>query len=757
MAGTPEFGNLAGDSVLRFGPFELDVRAAELRKHGTRIRLQDQPFQILRMLLERQGQVVTREEIQQRLWPNDTIVEFDHSINAAVRRLRDALQDSADKPRYVETLARRGYRFIGQVNSSGEPAPPAKPVAVVPTNGSIAETAASVPTRPLPQRSNSRILALIAVVAMLVGVVAGVAYWMGKRSQVPVALTRALTLAVRPPRGFVLEGAASRQSFALSPDGARLAFTAMDSSGEFSVFVRDFNSLEPRLVVGSNSAHTVFWPPDGRTLYFTARGKLWRASLESGAQVLLADSPSFMFSGAWLSSKQMLLDSFRASYMISPSGGPVDRLKEIYLWPHVLPGGKHALYLRWDAKAGRYRTHVLRLSDFSTTRDLMETDSRVVYAASAITPGAGYLLYVRGGTLLAHPFDPRSLRVTGEAMPVASKIYSFAKTGAADFSVSGSALAYESVTSRSQLVWVDRAGHEVATIGPADINVKSARLSPDGLRLATAVYDVERGEQDLWIFDVKTNSGRRLTESTALRDAPVWSPDSKRLAFLSVTDGNPPKVHLRGLGVTETEQEMPPADFQMPTDWSPDGRFVAYVNTGFPRTANETQGDVWLLDLTRGGKPVPLLNTRFHEANPAFSPDGRWLAFTSDESGQPELYVQAFEPGDAPCLTGERYLVSRVGALAVRWRRDGKELFYLGFDGRIQGISVRLSRRPEFGPATPLFTIGAEARAAIHSLLGFDVSLDGTRFVIARALDTPSIVVTQNWEALLPRRPAARP
>src|ERR1019366_5004117 len=203
---------------------------------------------------------------------------------------------------------------------------------------------------------------------------------------------------------------------------------------------------------------------------------------------------------------------------------------------------------------------------------------------STVSPGTGYLLYVRGGNLLARPFDPRSLMVTGEAMPVASGVYSFAKTGAADFSVSNKgAIAYQSCISRSQLVWVDRAGHRLATIGPGNINVKSARLSPDGQRLATAIYDLERGEQDLWIFDVKTNSGRRLTADPALRDAPVWSPDSRTLAFLYQADGSPPKVHLRGLGEKDADEAMPAADFQAPADWSPDGRFVAFVNTGFPR------------------------------------------------------------------------------------------------------------------------------------------------------------------------------
>ena len=591
------------------------------------------------------------------------------------------------------------------------------------------------------------------MVSIALAAFAGGGYWFSKRGNEPLESPKAATFAVRPPSGYVLEGAASRQAFALSPDGGRLAFTAMDSSGEFSVFLRDLNSLEPRRISGSEGAHTLFWPPDGRSLYLTAKGKLWRAPLEGDAHVLLADSPSFMFSGAWLSHKQMLLDSFRASYLVSPSGGPLEQLSHIYLWPQMLPGGQHVLYVEWDARVGRHRAHVLRLADFSTTRDLIETGSRVLYSRSVLTPDTGYLLYVRGGNLLATPFDPRSLRITGEAMPVTSSIYSFAKTGAADFSVSGEgAVAFQRYISRSQLVWVDRTGKQLATIGPANINVKSARLSPDGRRLATAIYDLERGQQDLWIFDVKTNSGRRLSADPALRDAPVWSPDSRTLAFLSQADGNPPKVHVRGLGEKDLDEMMPAADFQMPADWSPDGRFVAYVNTGFPRSANETQGDVWVFDLARGRKPFPLLNTQFHEANPAFSPDGKWLAFTSNESGRAELYVQAFRSGDAPSVIGERHLVSSAGALAVRWRRDGKELFYLSFDGRVQAVPVKLSLKPAFGPVKALFTISTEARAVIHSVLGFDVSADGRRFVIVKAPESPSLEVIRNWETLLPSR-----
>jgi Tol biopolymer transport system component/DNA-binding winged helix-turn-helix (wHTH) protein len=731
-----------GSTKVIFGPFEYDDLSGNLRKSGNLIRLQGKPLQILLFLVNRPGQLIGRDQLQGHLWEGTTFVDFEQGLNSAVNKLRQTLGDSADQPRYVETIPGRGYRFIAPVQRTSTQA--------------VLEISASTPTtietkpakRPRPWH--------LFVPGVILAVTVSGGYWLDKRPTTPLEAAQAVKFAVLPPPGFALEGAASRQAFALSPDGARMAFTAMDSSGAFSVFLRDFSSLEPRVVPGSDDAHTVFWPPDGRSLYLTAQGKLWRTALEGDARVLLADSPSFMGSGAWLSHERILADSFRASYLVSPSGGPLEPLKELYWWPQRLPDGVHMLYVRRDAQSGHYRARLVRFSDFSATKDLIETDSRVLYAASTVTAESGYLLYVRGGNLLAHPFDPHSLRVTGEAMPIAGKVSFFFQTGAADFSVSDrGTLAYQSYLSRSQLIWVDRTGRQLGTIGPANINVKSARLSPDGQRIATAIFDTERGQQDLWIFDVKTNSGRRLATEQGLRDAPVWSPDSTMLAFLHQADDKPPRVHVRGLGEKDTEEAMPAADFQGPTDWSPDGRFIAFANTGFPRSANETQGDVRVFDMARGGKPIPLLNTPFHEANAAFSPDGKWLAFTSNESGRPELYVQAFRSDDGPSMIGERYLVSRAGAQAVRWRRDGRELFYLDFDGRVQAVSVRLSPKPEFGLATPLFRITTEARAAIHSVLGFDVSADGNRFIIpvVTSQESPSIVVIQNWEALLPHKP----
>ncbi len=165
------------------------------------------------------------------------------------------------------------------------------------------------------------------------------------------------------------------------------------------------------------------------------------------------------------------------------------------------------------------------------------------------------------------------------------------------------------------------------------------------------------------------------------------------------------------------------------------------------------------MDLHRNRKHIPLLHSSFHEGNAIFSPDGKWLAFTSSESGRSELYLQAFTSRDAPAVTGERFPVSRAGAQVVRWRRDGKEIYYLGYDGRVYAVPVTLGTRPTFGPAAPLFEISTEARAAIHAHVGFDVSPDGQRFVIPTVNDAvpPSIVIVQNWEALLRRSDRTKP
>ncbi len=718
-----------------FGPFELDAATGELRKFGNRIRLQGQPLEILSILVDRAGEVVSREELQQRLWSGNTFGDFENGLNTAVNKLRQALSESADTPRYIETVPGRGYRFMGPVERA-----PARPVL---------EMASPLPERRANHAAIWKPAWLVAGLAAAAGLAAG--YLIGVRpAAVPPGTQRPVRFAVNPPAGLVMNPASSRQTFALSPDGAHLAFSAMNSSGGYELFIRDLASLESRPVPNSSGAYHLFWAPDSRSLFFTVGGKLRRSPLAGNAgQQILGDVPSFSFTGAFLDGGRLLLGGRRSAGLLAMSGGKLEDVKESYRWPQMLPDGKHMLDIAFDSQ-GRHRARIVRFGESAPIRELMETNSRVEYAPSMSRPGSGFLVYVRGGDLMAHPFDPSALRTTGDPVPIANRVYTFMPTGAADFSVSrNGVLAYQTFPRRSQLVWVDRQGHAISAITPAGLSLRNGRLSPDGRNVVAAVYDIERGLNRLWLFDTATSTGRTMAAGEDMEESPVWSPDSRALVF-NRSHVTPGKLFLRGIGDTGQDQPLPHHDFQVATDWSSDGRYVAFMNTGFGRAAFEDNSDVYVIDMKAAPerKMFPLLKTPFHEANAVWSPDAKWLAFTSNESGRPEIYLRKFQSGDTPALVGERYPVTRNGAQCIRWRRDGKELFYLAFDGQIHAVPVTLGDRPTFGTPTALVTISTAARAAIHSIIGFDVSADGQRFVIptVTSAEDPAIVITQNWE-----------
>src|SRR3954470_22041271 len=239
------------NAKLLFGAFEYDDVSGHLTKYGITVRLQGKPLQILLLLASQPGQVVSRDELKRHLWQGTTFVDFEQGLNSAVNKLRQTLGDSADQPRYVETLAGRGYRFIAPVQQASTKA--------------VLEMPTPTPLRIEPKLRRRLVRWRIVFGSLaLILILAGGGHSLSRRSAHSAQTLQTMRFAVVPPPGFAFEGAASRQSFALSPDGTRLAFTATDASGSFSVFLRDFNSLQPQLLPGSEGAHTVFWPPDGR-------------------------------------------------------------------------------------------------------------------------------------------------------------------------------------------------------------------------------------------------------------------------------------------------------------------------------------------------------------------------------------------------------------------------------------------------------------------------------------------------------------
>jgi DNA-binding winged helix-turn-helix (wHTH) protein/Tol biopolymer transport system component len=715
--------------AITFGPFHLDTAKSELRKHGVRVKLARQPWQVLVLLIERSGEVVTREEIRQRLWSTDTFVDFDHGLNATINRLRQALGDSADSPRYIETVPGQGYRFAVPVATPSEPEPPPPP--------SGTERKSSV----LWSRERLALLTALVTLIILTGAIALRLFNMDR----PVSSRRAVRFTIVPPSGFALEPAASRQAFAISPDGSRVAFTGLGDDGQFRLWVRDLSHLEPREIPNTRGLHSVFWSQDSESLFYSVRGSVRRIRADGTAHQIICELPDVLHLGTWLSPDRVLLSNRVVTFIAPAGGGAPTQLRQTYAWPQMLPDGNHVLYIRYDPKRYRNRLMVSRYGE-AAGADLLETDSRATYAASNDSRHDGYLLYVRGGTLLAHPFDPERRRLTGEGVPVAGNVHFFQPTGAAEFSVSqNGTLVYLSHEPHSQIQWLDREGRKIGQLGPTELAVKCLRLSPDGRKIAAAIRNAESGATEMWVFDTVTGAGRVVIPGPGIVDTPTWSPDSRALVY-SRALGSMPQLYRKGIVDEDREERLPAAPFQMPTDWSRDGRFVLYTNTPFPAAANEREGNVSLLDL--GTRTITtLLESPSQETNAVFSPDGSWISYISNDSGRAELYVQAFDAGSQPRLVGERMRISVSGALYVKWRGDGKELVYLGTDGLMYGVPVLSLPAFRAGPPTALFRVPVTSRAALPSMYGFDVSADGRRFLLPMTQSDSRLVVIENWES----------
>ena len=485
-------------------------------------------------------------------------------------------------------------------------------------------------------------------------------------------------------------------------------------------------------------------------MLFTSKGKLRRIGLNASASQVVADSADPYFSAAIpFGSGRLLVCDHRNCGLIASSGGPPHSIDQWYSWAQSLPGGRDFLYTIDDPQLGSMRARIAPAGGSEQGVEVVQSDSRVQYTGS-LHSGGGYLVYLRAGTLLVQPFDLAGRRVTGDPKAIANHVPRFGYSGAAEFSVSAKGvLAYQTFTGRSQFIWVDRTGKRLSAASPAGLDGSLVRLSPDGRSLATAVFDIERGVTDIWLYDTRTGGGRKVISGPGISHLPVWSPDSHRLVWM--WDRSWPKLALSSLDGTPDPEPMPDTGFMLPTDWSPDGRFILYNNSALPAITQHSPSDVFAIDMARGRKVIPLLATQFYEYGAVFSPDGKWLAFLSDESGKAEIYVQALDRGnDSLRVTGERFLISRQGAQCLRWRKDGRELYYLGMDGQVYAVpfAFRLTEVHAGKPET-LFTIDPEAYATVHSVVSFDVSADGGRFVIPSITpgESSALVVLQDWES----------
>lgn len=725
-----------------FGPFELDATRGELRKNGSRIPIQNQPFHVLRTLVERADRLVSREDLRQAIWADDTFVDFEHGLNAAMSKIRRALSDDADSPRYIETVAGKGYRFIAPLKDH-EPAL---------ENGSARTLLDGVPDsieRPKAQRSPRRFSKKwVILTASAAGLLAGLT--MLVKTVERAAPRPVVEFSIAPPPGSIFAPPVSRQEFAISPDGARLAFTATGPNGT-SIWIREMASLNLRPVPGTEGAWSVFWSPDSRSVYFSVKRVLKEANLDTGSTRSVANLPLLASLGTWRAKGDLLLYLGPQSiYQLKLENGALAPVTGADLrLPQFLPNSGRVLNLFVDPNTGAYRA---RISDFPSEKSapLMQTDSKVQYAPPFRSSEPGMLLYVREGSLLAQPFEADRSQLAGAPVPIAQNVIYFSPSAQASFSVSDTGvLVYQSGWPISELRWYDRAGRDLGTLGQPAPYVGTLRISPDGRRVAAGIWTPASGAPDLWLFSTDGRESRRLTYPPAAHNRPVWSPDGNRLAFATSRISVP---LLSTLAVSETSGEQPVISqasrkeairanqIQMPTDWSSDGRFIAF-DTGL----GEEDQQAWLAD-TSNGNVMPLLRGQNAQWAVAFSPEGRHIAFLSAESGMPQVYIQRFEPLPSPHLVGARSQVSTGGAWFVRWRPDGRELFYVGVDNRLYAVPVGSGL--QMGEPKALFRIPGIAQYGTTSDFQFDVSRDGHRFIMSTtgSVSAAPFTVVQNWQ-----------
>jgi Tol biopolymer transport system component/DNA-binding winged helix-turn-helix (wHTH) protein len=732
-----------------FGPFELNAATGELLKSGIRVRLPTQPFQILLVLLAHPGEMVTREQLREQVWSEGTFVDFEHGLNAAINKLRNILGDSAEKQRYVETMAGRGYRFVGAVERrlSGPTSP-----AVLAEPGL---TPAFVDTHPEPRALEPlviphRVFPAVKLLAALAAITTAFGIWgvVTLLTTKPAFVARRVVeFRVPPPPETIFAPPIARQPFAISPDGTRLAFTATGSNGT-NIWIRDLASVDLWRVPGTEGAWAVFWSPDSRSIFYSVQRNLRQTILETGSTRAMATLPFHAVSGAWRTKGDLLLDLGPPDvYELLVENGKLWKLPFTDIgWPQFLPRD-HFLNIVFDPGVKRYRATV---TDYRSHRSvpLMETDSRVQYAPPLRPGEPGSLLYMRGASLLGQPFDADRLRLAGEPFPIAQNVPYFGPSASACFSVSDTGvLVFQTGLPVSELNWYDRAGHIVGTIGRPLPYVGTLRISPDGQQVAAAIWSPENGGYDIWIFEANGKESRRLTFATAVNSRPVWSPNGKRLVFGSSRAGSPTLTTFEMGDVGKQEQLQaafplvrPTDQIQLPTDWSGDGRFIVF-DTGL----GEEEQEVWLAD-TAGRKVMPLLHNEFAQWGAALSPDGKRVAFVSTESGRPEVYVQSFDSVPSPRLVGQRRQISRNGAWLVRWRPDGRELFFVGIDNWFQAVAVEATQR--LGEPKPLFRIAGTPQYGTPSDFQFDVTKDGQRFIMSTtgSVAPPPFTVIENWQ-----------
>ncbi len=605
--------------------------------------------------------------------------------------------------------------------------------------GSSAAVSAPVIAR---RRSRERLAwAGLAVAALLAAAFAAVYL---RRAPRPLPAVRAI-LAL--PETMTTLG-----ELAVSPDGTRLAFTAAKTGGQPALWIRRLDGSSSQPVPGGEDAFLPFWSPDGRFIGFfdSNEGKLKRVNADGGPVLTICIAERGM-GGAWNRDGTIVFAPAPNSglYRVPAAGGqpvPVTKVdasrhETAHRYPQFLPDGRHFLYMAADLSAtADDPANSIRVGSIDG-----KTDKALVPVASAPSYAAGQLLYVRDGTLLAQELDLSRLEMKGEPAPIAQRlvVYGFQFLWPFSVSTNGVLVAARALDVPSRLLWLDRSGRQVGSVGEVGF-IGNPALSPDGRRIALDVSDPNRDTTEVWIYDTSSGAGTKFAFSPAHDNVPVWSRDGKRIAFASDRKAKGAHFDLWVKPIDGRKEEVlaESPDNRTPEDWSPDGRFLTF---DVVQARGKRNLQMWILDTAAGHRVVPVATEGWNQVNSRFSPNGRWIAYTSDETGREEIHVRAF-PGP-----GEKWQVSTSGGHLPVWRRDGKELFYLSLDNKMMAVPVTADGTFRACTLAELFPVNLKL---LNQNAAYDVSADGSRFLVnTQSADqrSPPLELLVNWTSLLGR------
>lgn len=520
-----------------------------------------------------------------------------------------------------------------------------------------------------------------------------------------------------------------------------MVFSARNKDGQSSLWVRDLDSFDARPIDGTEPWEYGFWSADGRSFAYWNGSNLMSIDLDGGSPQTIAPA-SWLQGGDWNKDGVILFGVGESGILRVPATGgkPTEithldpkHFERTHVFPTFLPDGKHFLFVATTFNPNQKdQTHRLYAGSLESPETKFITE--VTSATSYVEPG--FLIYVRNGTLVAVPFDDEKLEVTGKPIRIVDDVGDFLPLAHANFSVSKTGtIVYQPPFRSSRVVRLDEHGNEIAQLGEVG-SFDQLRISPDGSQVAVAVQDARIGTADLWEYGLERDTSRRITSDPRSESNPVWTPDETKMIYMAALKGWPDIYEINLDGSGGTTPLLVEEGLQFPNDISPDGRNLIYQNYTGQLTRNV---DLWILPLQKDAKPHRFTETPFHEGQARFSPDGKWVAYASDESGQTQIWVKPF-PGP-----GQAIQISTDGGSDPAWSRDGTHLYY---KWRNRMSVVRLRTLDDFKNPQPEKLFETK-----DTLMLFDVAPNGQFVASLRdESELPPNHVIVNWTAGLGKK-----